>query len=41
MDCVAGGTTDDDSCEDITVDSSGNVFATGHLTERQISILIQ
>ncbi len=26
---VAGGTTDDDSCEDITVDSSGNVFATG------------
>ena len=26
---VAGGTTDDDSCEDISVDSSGNVFATG------------
>ncbi|MEE2758527.1 MAG: thrombospondin type 3 repeat-containing protein [Candidatus Thermoplasmatota archaeon] len=26
---VAGGATDDDSCEDITVDSSGNVFATG------------
>ncbi len=26
---VAGGITDDDSCEDITVDSSGNVFATG------------
>ncbi|MDP6324630.1 MAG: thrombospondin type 3 repeat-containing protein [Candidatus Thalassarchaeaceae archaeon] len=26
---VAGGTTDDDSCEDITVDSNGGVFATG------------
>ncbi|MCS5534732.1 MAG: SBBP repeat-containing protein, partial [Candidatus Poseidoniales archaeon] len=26
---VAGGTTDDDSCEDITVDSNGDVFATG------------
>ena len=26
---VAGGVTDDDSCEDITVDSNGNVFATG------------
>ena len=26
---VAGGSTDDDSCEDITVDSGGNVFATG------------
>ena len=26
---VAGGITDDDSCEDITADSNGNVFATG------------
>ena len=26
---VAGGITDDDSCEDITVDSNGDVFATG------------
>ena len=26
---VAGGTTDDDSCEGITVDSNGDVFATG------------
>ena len=26
---VAGGTTEDDACEDITVDSGGGVFATG------------
>ncbi|MEE2812331.1 MAG: thrombospondin type 3 repeat-containing protein [Candidatus Thermoplasmatota archaeon] len=26
---VAGGSTEDDACEDITVDANGNVFATG------------